>query len=63
MPIPKINDNLVERLEEKLKIRHTTARSYASSIRGLWKKLHPGKPYDGNLEFVTSPKLVRIVTT
>ena len=61
MPIPKINDNLVERLEEKLKIRHTTARSYASSIRGLWRKLNKDKPYDGGLAFVATPKMMRVV--
>ena len=62
MPIPKINDNLVERLEAKLKIRHTTARSYASAIRGLFRQLKGDTKFNGTLNFVTSPKLMRIVT-
>ena len=62
MPIPKINDNLVERLEAKLQIRHTTSRSYASAIRGLFRRLKPNEKFDGSLKFVTSPKLMNLVS-
>ena len=61
MPIPKINDNLVERLEAKLKIKHNTARSYASNIRGLWRKLNKDKPFGGSLSFVSTRKMIRVV--
>ena len=61
MPIPKINDNLVERLEANLKIKHNTARSYASNIRGLWRKLNKDKPFGGSLAFVPSRKMIRAV--
>ena len=61
MPIAKINDNLVERLEGKLKIKHTTARSYASAIRGLYRKLGKDTPYDGSLGFISTAKMIRVV--
>jgi hypothetical protein len=61
MPIPKINDNLVERLEAKLKIKHNTARSYASNIRGLWRKLNKDKPFGGSLSFVPTRKMINVV--
>ena len=58
MPIAKINDNLPERLEEKLKVKHSTARSYASSIRGLWRRIRK-EPYDGTLDFLGSAAMIR----
>ena len=61
MPIPKINDNLPERLEEKLGVKHSTARSYASSIRGLWRRIHK-EPYDGTLDFLGSAAMIRHVS-
>ena len=60
MPIPKINDNLPERLEKHLNVKHNTARSYASAIRGLWRKLRK-EPYDGTLDFLATAKMSRIV--